>query len=76
MSLQQLCSLLWHWFDPWPGNFHMLWLWPKKKEERESLLFFPIGGEPEKKGMKWKVKRPEVYPSFATIILCNLGDFI
>ena len=23
-------SLLWLGFDPWPGNFHMLWAWPKK----------------------------------------------
>ena len=21
-------SLLWLWFDTWPGNFHMLWAWP------------------------------------------------
>ena len=31
LSLQQLRSLLWRGFDPWPGNFHMLQLWPKKK---------------------------------------------
>ena len=24
-------SLLWLRFDPWPGNFHMPWAWPKKK---------------------------------------------
>ena len=23
-------SLLWHGFDPWPGNFCMPWAWPKK----------------------------------------------
>ena len=23
-------SLLWYEFDPWPGNFHMLQVWPKK----------------------------------------------
>ena len=23
--------LLWHGFDPWPGNFHMPWVWLKKK---------------------------------------------
>ena len=22
--------LLWRWFDPWPRNFHMWWLQPKK----------------------------------------------
>ena len=24
-------SLLWHGIDPWPRNFHMLWLWPENK---------------------------------------------
>ena len=24
-------SLMWQGFDPWPGNFHTLWAWPKKK---------------------------------------------
>ena len=32
LSLQQLRSLLWRGFDPWPGNIHMLQLWPKKKK--------------------------------------------
>ena len=32
LSLQWLESLLWCSFDPWPGNFHMLWVWPKKKK--------------------------------------------
>ena len=25
-------SLLWHGFDPRPGDFHMLWAWRPKKE--------------------------------------------
>ena len=25
-------SLLWHGFDPWPGNFHMTHVWPRKKK--------------------------------------------
>ena len=25
-------SLLWRGFDPWPGNFHIPWLWPKIKK--------------------------------------------
>ena len=29
-SLQRLGSLLWRGFDPWPGNFQMLWVWPKQ----------------------------------------------
>ena len=32
LSLQQLRSLLWHGFNPWPGNFHMPQAWPKKCE--------------------------------------------
>ena len=30
LSLQQLESLLWHEFDPWPRKFHMLQVQPKK----------------------------------------------
>ena len=22
------------WFDPWPGNFHNLWVWPKEEKKR------------------------------------------
>ena len=33
-------SLLWHGFDPWPQNFHIPWLWQKKKREREIELFW------------------------------------
>ena len=38
-------ALLWLWcglqvwlkFDPWPGNFHMPWVWPeRKKRERKE----------------------------------------
>ena len=29
LSLQQPGSLLWHGFDPWPGNVHTLQVWPK-----------------------------------------------
>ena len=29
-------SLLWCRFDPWPGNFHMPWAWPKKEKEKEK----------------------------------------
>ena len=34
LALPQLWhrSQLWLKFDPWPGNFHMLW-WPKKKKK-------------------------------------------
>ena len=30
LSLQQLESLLWCSFDPWPGDFHMAWVQEKK----------------------------------------------
>ena len=29
LSLLCLRLLLWHGFDPWPGNFHMPQVWPK-----------------------------------------------
>ena len=32
LALQRLRLLLWYGFDPWPRNFHMLWVWPKKKK--------------------------------------------
>ena len=33
-------SLLWLRFDPWPGNFHMLWLRPKR--EKNSFYYVEI----------------------------------
>ena len=41
-------SLLWHRFDPWPGNLHMVPLQPKKKKKKkaqrilESFRFRPL----------------------------------
>ena len=32
LSLLWLWSLLWCGFDPWPGNFHLPWVQPKKKK--------------------------------------------
>ena len=31
LSVQQLGSLLWLGFNPWPRNLHMPWVWPVKK---------------------------------------------
>ena len=39
-SLQQLGSLLWRWFNLWPENFHMPWMWPKTKQNKK--LYFII----------------------------------
>ena len=33
LSLQQLGLLLWHGFDPWPGNSHLLQVKQKIKKE-------------------------------------------
>ena len=33
LSLQQLGVLLWHGFDPWPGNLHMPQVWPNKVKQ-------------------------------------------
>ena len=34
LSLLCLGSWLWCGFDSWPGNFRMLWVQPKKKENK------------------------------------------
>ena len=39
LSLQQLGSLLWNRFIPWPGNFHMSWAW-SKKHFKVSKMFY------------------------------------
>ena len=43
VSLQWLRSLLWHGFDPWPANFHMLWVRhpPQKKNKKTNLTKYP-----------------------------------
>ena len=42
LSLQQPGSLLWHGFDPWPGNFHMTQAQhpPPKKIEINNKYWF------------------------------------
>ena len=35
LSLQWLMLLLWHGFNPWLRNCHMLWAWPKKPKPPE-----------------------------------------
>ena len=51
LSLQQPRSLLWHGFDPWPGNFHTPQARTKKKKKKkiteksccieDTALWFP-----------------------------------
>ena len=36
LPLQWPRSLVWHGFDPWPRNFHMLQTWPNKKVKKRS----------------------------------------
>ena len=36
LSLLWLWLLLWLGFDPWPGNFHMLQVWPKNKRQKQK----------------------------------------
>ena len=37
MLLQLWCRLqLWLRFDPWPRNFHMLWVQPKKRKRKKK----------------------------------------
>ena len=35
-------SLPWLGFDPWPGNFHMLWVQPKNKKIKTEEPFFTL----------------------------------
>ena len=44
LSLQQLRSLLRHRFDPWPGNFHMSRVWPKKRDSSIDELEVGLPG--------------------------------
>ena len=42
LSLQHLGSLLWFGFNPWSGNFHILWTWPpQKKQQIPSVVSKP-----------------------------------
>ena len=45
LSLEWLRSLLWHRFDPWPGNFCRLWAQPKKKKKSVVLRKWKIVGD-------------------------------
>ena len=33
LLMMQLWLRLWHRFDPWPRNIHMLWVQPKNKNK-------------------------------------------
>ena len=45
LPLLWLRSLLWHRFHPWPGQFHMLWMCPKKKKKERKLLIWRLSSE-------------------------------
>lgn len=38
LALQQLWLLLWHRFDPWPGNLHAVGMAKKEKKERMKCI--------------------------------------
>ena len=42
LMLRWLGSLLWRGFDPWPGNFHILWVTAKKKKKKRLSANFDI----------------------------------
>ena len=42
LLLQQLGLLLWQGFDHWPRNFHMPYVWPKKKKGRPELSYLMV----------------------------------
>ena len=43
LSLQQLASLLWLRFHPWPGHFHVLQAWEKKVASTGDAKMLPTG---------------------------------
>ena len=43
LSLQWLGLLGWYGFNPWPGNFCMPWVWPKK----EDIPVVALGNRPD-----------------------------
>ena len=42
-SLQWLRLLLWHGFDPWPGNVHRLWGHGRKKRDGSTQTLPGLG---------------------------------
>ena len=42
LSLQQLQSLLWCRSDPWPGNFCVPQVQPKKKNKKQTNVFLTV----------------------------------
>ena len=36
LSLEQLRLLLWRWFSPWLGNFHLPLRWPKRLKKKKK----------------------------------------
>ena len=42
LPMQRPGSLLWHRFNPWPGNVHILWVLSKKKNKnkQQKVEFF------------------------------------
>lgn len=39
LSLLWLRSLPWYRFDPWPGNFHISWVQPRKRQKEVKIRF-------------------------------------
>ena len=48
LSLLWLGSLLWCSFSPWPRNFSMLWVWPKREKKTKDRDGMP-GGEVDRR---------------------------
>ena len=64
LSMQQLGLLPWCGFDPWPGNFCIMWEQPKERErEKERRRKEKKGREGGKgrKGRKKDYKKEYIY---------------
>ena len=54
LALQWLKSLHWHGFHPWPMNFHMPWVSPKKKKRSKQLHGVPSVFLPQCRDINYK----------------------
>ena len=74
-SLQQLGSLLWHRFDPWPRNFYMPWAWHPRPpcKKKTKVIFFYESSQLWKLSYTWSFRRTE----FRTIDMlhCSFDHF-
>ena len=63
LPLQWLGSLLWCGLEPWPGNFHLLQVWPKEKKMTCPDPLRVVTSLKESAGARTELFHPLVTPS-------------